>query len=388
MSHACNTRGLPGTGIRLLLGAGIAFGTLAAHALPPPPAVSAPAWILVEQRTGAVLAEYQADVPRPPASLTKVMTGMVVFDAITNGDLRLEDRVRVSARAWRAGANGSRTFVRQGSSVRAVDLVRGMTVQSGNDAAVALAERIAGSEPAFAQRMNARGRALGMSNSNWVNASGLDAGGHVSTARDLATLTRHLIAEHPDGYAYFGGREFEWAGVRQHNRNPLLGSDPTADGVKTGYTANAKYCIVGAAKRGPMRLIVVLLGEPNPSVRARDALALIDWGFQQYDVRRAYGAGQEVGVARVWKGTEIEVPLATRSEVWTLVPRDHSGVLEGIVALTRPLIAPLLAQTEVGVVRVLLGEQPLVEAPVVITRSVELGSPFQRIVDGMVSEKE
>lgn len=354
----------------------------------PPPKVSAPAWILIEQRTGAVLAEHEADAQRPPASVTKIMTGMVVFDAIAAGELTLQDKVKVSARAWRAGKSGTRTFVRQGSFVKVEDLIRGMVIQSGNDSAVALAEKVAGSEAGFAQRMNRAARALGLRNSYWVNASGLDANGHVSSARDLATLSRHLIADHPDAYKYFSDREFEWAGVNQRNRNPLLQVDPTADGIKTGYTAKAGYCLVGSARRGAMRLIVVLLGEPNPASRARDARALIDWGFEQYDLKRAYAAGQEVGVARVWKGTEPEVALATKGEVWTLVPRGSDAPLAGFVQLARPLLAPLAAQTEVGTVRVQLAEQPLVEAPVVVTRSVELGSPFQRIVEGISLGKD
>lgn len=356
--------------------------------IPAPPKVSAPAWILVEQRTGAVLAEHNADQQRHPASVTKIMTGMVVFDAIAAGELTLDDRVRVSARAWRAGKSGTRTFVRQGSYVKVVDLIRGMVIQSGNDSAVALAEKVAGSEAAFAQRMNKTARALGMTNSYWTNASGLDAVSHVTSARDLATLSRHLIAEHPEAYPYFSGREFEWAGVKQKNRNPLLQVDPTADGIKTGWTVKAGYCMVGSARRGAMRLIVVLLGEPNPSSRARDARALLDWGFAQFDLKRAYAAGQEVGTARVWKGTEPEVGLATKSEVWTLVPRGQGGPLAGFVQLAKPLMAPLIAQTEVGTVRVQLADQPLVEAPVVVTRSVELGSPFQRIVDGISIGKD
>lgn len=355
----------------------------AGAATAPPPQVTAPAWILVEQRTGAVLAEHQADQQRHPASVTKIMTGMVVFDAIAAGELALDDRVKVSARAWRAGKAGTRTFVRQGSSVKVEDLIRGMVIQSGNDSAVALAERVSGSEAAFAQRMNRTARSLGMKGSWWTNASGLDAASHVTTARDLATLSRHLIAEHPEHYKYFSGREFEWAGVKQRNRNPLLKLDPSADGIKTGWTVKAGYCMVGSARRGAMRLIVVLLGEPDHQTRARDARALLDWGFEQFDLKRVYAAGQEVGVARVWKGTEPEVGLATKSEVWTLVPRGREGPLAGFVQLAKPLLAPLAAQTEVGSVRVQLAEQPLVEAPVVVTRSVELGSPFRRIVEGM-----
>jgi D-alanyl-D-alanine carboxypeptidase (penicillin-binding protein 5/6) len=222
-----------------------------------------------------------------------------------------------------------------------------------------------------------------MTNSFWNNASGLDGITHRSSARDLATLSRHLIAEHPEGYKIFSGREFEWAGVNQRNRNPLLKVDPTADGIKTGWTVKSGYCMIGSSRRDAMRLIVVLLGEPNHQSRARDAQALIDWGFANFDLKRAYAAGQEVGVARVWKGTETEVPLATKTEVWTLMPRGQGGPLAGFVQLAKPLLAPLIAQTEVGTIRVQLAEQPLAEAPVVVTRSVELGSPFQRIVDGM-----
>jgi len=354
-----------------------------ATAATPPPRVSAPSWILVEQRTGTVLAEYDADRPRSPASVTKIMTAMVVFDAIDAGELALDEPVKVSARAYRAGKSGTRTFVKQGSTVRVEDLVRGMIIQSGNDSAVALAERVAGSEPAFANRMNQTSRRLGMVNSFWTNASGLDSLSQRTSARDLATLSRHLIAEHPGGYKVFGGRAFEWAGVNQRNRNPLLKVDPSADGIKTGWTVKSGYCMVGSARRGAMRLIVVLLGEPHHQERARDAQALIEWGFSQFDFKRAYAAGQELGIARVWKGTETEVPLATKDEVWALTPRGDPNPLTGMVQLARPLLAPLAAQTEVGTLRVMMAAQPLVEAPVVVSRAVELGSPFQRIVDGI-----
>ena len=257
----------------------------------PPPTVQAPSWILMEQHSGTVLAAHEADTPRPPASLTKIMTGFVVFDAVVGGQLTLDDQARISRRAWKAGRAGSRTFVRQGSKVRIVDLMRGMAVQSGNDSATALAERVAGSEAAFVARMNAASEVLGLSNSVWANPTGLDHPVQRSTARDLALLTRALITLHPEAYAFYGEREFEWDGVKQHTRNPLLAQGNTkhgaprgyagADGVKTGFTAAAGYCMVGSAVRDGQRLIVVVLGSANDRSRAQDVRALLDWGFAE-----------------------------------------------------------------------------------------------------------
>lgn len=259
----------------------LALITLPAFAAAPPP-VQAPSWILMEAGSGTVLAAHDADTPRPPASLTKIMTGFVVFEAIAAGEVALDDRARISRKAWKAGRAGSRTFVRQGSTVRVSDLVRGMAIQSGNDAAMALAERIGGSEEQFVARMNAANEKLGLTQTQWANPTGLDSPEQRASARDLALLTRALIAQHPAGYAYYGGREFEWDGVKQHNRNPLLLRDfDGADGVKTGFTAAAGYCMVGSTTRGDRRLIAVVLGSANDRSRAQDVRALLEWGYAE-----------------------------------------------------------------------------------------------------------
>jgi D-alanyl-D-alanine carboxypeptidase (penicillin-binding protein 5/6) len=272
-----------------LLALAIAFCALAAQAAPP--MVQAPSWILIDHADGRVLAEHEADLRRPPASLTKIMTGYVVFGAIAAGEVAPDDRARVSRKAWKAGRAGSRAFVRQGSSVRLTDLIRGMTVVSGNDAATALAERVSGSEAAFVSRMNAISEALGLTNTRWANPTGLDDPLQLTTARDLATLARALIEHHPEGYAYYGGHLFEWDGVKQHNRNTLLAAPnapegsaprfPGADGVKTGFTAAAGYCIVGSAQREGRRLIVVVMGAANGRSRTQDTRALLEWGFAE-----------------------------------------------------------------------------------------------------------
>lgn len=272
----------------LLIAIACAAGSAAAA---PVPLTTTPSWILVEQQSGRVLAEQEADLRRPPASLTKIMTGFVVFDAIERGELTLDDRARVSRKAWSAGHAGSRSFVRQGSAVKVKDLLRGMTVVSGNDAAMALAERVGGSEDGFVARMNAASRNLNLTNTQWANPTGLHDPGQLTTARDLAELTRALLLRHPNGYAYYGGYAFEWDGVKQHSSNVLLAQGkrkdgsprgyPGADGVKTGFTRDAGYCIVGSAVRDGRRLIVVLLGAESPRARARDARALLDWGFAE-----------------------------------------------------------------------------------------------------------
>jgi D-alanyl-D-alanine carboxypeptidase (penicillin-binding protein 5/6) len=273
----------------------LALALLLTSALPAlaaaPPPVAAPSWILMEHDSGTVLAAGDADLPRPPASLTKIMTGFVVFDAVASGQVSLDDQARITRRAWKAGRAGSRSFVRQGSKVRITDLMRGMTITSGNDSAMALAEHIAGSEAAFVARMNSASEALGLTNTVWANPTGLDHPVQRSTARDLARLTRALLIEHPEAYAYYGLREFEWDGVKQHTRNPLLAQGKSrhgmprgyegADGVKTGFTAAAGYCLVGSAKRGDLRLIVVVLGSASDRARAQDVRALLDWGFAE-----------------------------------------------------------------------------------------------------------
>ena len=265
----------------------IALPALAAE----PPRIQAPSWILMEQDSGTVLAAHDADTPRPPASLTKIMTGFVVFEAIDAGELTLIDRARVSRKAWKAGRAGSRSFVRQGSKVPVADLLRGMTITSGNDSAMALAERVGGSEAAFVARMNALSATLGLTQTQWANPTGLDHPEQRSTARDLALLTRALIARHPHGYSYYGGSEFEWDGVKQYTRNPLLAHHGSArgakrgfdgaDGVKTGFTAASGYCIVGSARRGDLRLIAVVLGAASDRSRAADVRALLDWGYAE-----------------------------------------------------------------------------------------------------------
>ncbi len=268
--------------------AGIA--ALPALAAEPPP-VQAPSWILVEQDSGTVLAAHDADTPRPPASVTKIMTGFVVFEAIEAGEVRLDDRARISRKAWKAGRAGSRSFVRQGSRVPVDDLLRGMAVHSGNDSAMALAERVGGSEAMFVARMNAASERLGLTQTQWANSTGLDSPDQRASARDLATLTRALIARFPFGYRYYGEYEFEWDGVKQHSRNPLLRRAANnanalpafdgADGVKTGFTAAAGYCMVGSSTRGELRLIVVLLGSASNRSRAADARALLEWGYSE-----------------------------------------------------------------------------------------------------------
>jgi D-alanyl-D-alanine carboxypeptidase (penicillin-binding protein 5/6) len=270
------------------LALGLALPAPAAAPLPP---VQAPSWIVMEHATGRVLAEQDADTPRPPASLTKIMTGYVVFEALEAAQVKPSDRARVSRKAWKAGSAGSRAFVRQGSRVRVDDLLRGMTVTSGNDSAMALAEGIGGSEAAFVARMNAANAALGLSNTRWANPTGLDHPEQRTTARDLAALARALIDRHPDLYAYYSIPDFEWDGVKQRNHNPLLASgtrkDGTpygfagADGVKTGFTKASGFCIVGSALRDGRRLIVVLLGSANRRSRAQDAQALLAWGFAE-----------------------------------------------------------------------------------------------------------
>ena len=319
----------------------------AAVPIPKPPEVTARAYILVDHFSGRVLAEDHADDREEPASLTKLMTSYAVFKALKENRLKLTDPVTISEHAWRS--EGSRTFVQVGSSVPAEILIKGMIVQSGNDATIALAEKIGGTEPAFAQLMNEYAKRLGMKASNFVNSDGLPAADHYTTARDMAILANALITEFPDYYQWYSIREFTWNNITQHNRNGLLLRDPTVDGMKTGHTDSAGFCLVTSAKRDGMRLVSVVMGSPSVKAREDASAALLNYGYTFYETAKVKSAGEILLKPRVYKSAVEYVTLAVPRDIVLTVGRGQAASLKSTAHLFKePLVAPLAANQAIG----------------------------------------
>jgi serine-type D-Ala-D-Ala carboxypeptidase (penicillin-binding protein 5/6) len=319
----------------------------AAVPIPKPPDVAAKAYILVDHLSGRVLAQDHADDREEPASLTKLMTSYAVFKALRENRLKLADPITISEHAWRS--EGSRTFVQVGSTVPAEVLIKGMIVQSGNDATIALAERIGGTEAAFAQLMNEYAKRLGMKGTNFVNSDGLPAADHYTTARDMAILANALIVEFPDYYQWYSLREFTWNNITQHNRNGLLLRDPTVDGMKTGHTDSAGFCLVTSAKRDGMRLVSVVMGSSSIKAREDASAALLNYGYTFYETAKVKSAGEVLLKPRVYKSAEQYVTLAVPRDIVLTVGRGQIVNLKSIAHLFKePLIAPLAANQPVG----------------------------------------
>jgi serine-type D-Ala-D-Ala carboxypeptidase (penicillin-binding protein 5/6) len=328
-------------------GGPIRAAVLAAAPIPKPPDVNARAYILVDHFSGRVLAQDHADDREEPASLTKLMTSYAVFKALKENRLKLTDPVTISEHAWRS--EGSRTFVQVGSTVPAEVLIKGMIVQSGNDATIALAEKIGGTEPAFAQLMNEYAKRLGMKATNFVNADGLPAADHYTTARDMTILANALISEFPDFYQWYSLREFTWNNITQHNRNGLLLRDPTVDGMKTGHTDSAGYCLVTSAKRDGMRLVSVVMGSASIKAREDASAALLNYGYTFYETAKVKSAGEVLLKPRVYKSAQEYVTLAVPRDIILTVGRGQIASLKSTPRLFKePLIAPLAADQAIG----------------------------------------
>ena len=319
----------------------------AAVPIPKAPEVAARAYILVDHFSGRIIAEQHADDRMEPASLTKLMTSYVIFHALKEGRLKLSDSVTISEHAWRS--EGSRTFVQVGTQIPAEVLIKGMIVQSGNDATIALAEKVGGTEPAFVQIMNEYARRLGMKSTNFVNSDGLPAAEHYTTARDMATLANALVRDFPDLYQWFSLREYVWNNIKQQNRNGLLERDPSVDGMKTGHTDSAGYCLVTAAKRDGMRLITVVLGSPSIKAREDASEALLNYGYNFYETARIKSAGEAVLKPRVYKSAAEFATLGTPRDIYITVPRGQVGALKTTArVLKEPLIAPIALNQALG----------------------------------------
>jgi serine-type D-Ala-D-Ala carboxypeptidase (penicillin-binding protein 5/6) len=363
----------------LLLSLAFALASAGAHAQQPP-LVAARAWLLADLTSGQVLAAEKADERFAPASLTKLMASYVVFGALREGKLAPTARIEVSERAWRAV--GSRMFVQPGKPVVADELIYGMVVQSGNDATIALAEAIAGSEAAFAERMNRAAARLGMGNSNFINATGLPGAQHYSTARDLHLLSAALIREFPHEYArYYPVREYRYNNITQLNRNRLLWLDASVDGVKTGYAESAGYCLVASAQRGGRRLLSVVLGAASESSRAQESQKLLNWGYQHFDGVRLFAGGEAVRTVEVWKGAAARVSAGFADGLVVTVPKGQSARLTAELLTHPPVVAPVATGQRVGMLRVQLEGKPLGEYPVVALEGVAVAGFFGRAWD-------
>ena len=346
----------------------------------------APTAILIEATSGSVLFEKNADELRAPSSMMKLMTAEVVFHAIKQGDIKLTDEFRVSENAWRKGgapSGGSTMFAAINSKIPVDDLLHGAIIQSGNDACMVLAEGIAGNERAFAEMMTQRARELGMSRSTFANSNGLPDPGNKMTVRELARLARYIIQTYPEFYKLFGEKEFTWNKIRQQNRNPLLNSLEGADGLKTGYTKEGGYGMVGSAVQNGVRLIAVINGLDDPDDRASEAKKLLEWGFRNFEVRTLFAAEQPIGYARVFGGASRSVKLASHEPVKVMVQKNGSDKLLARLVYSGPVRAPVEAGQQVGLVKVWRGGNLAVEAPVYAAEPIGRGSTMRRAIDGV-----
>ena len=350
-----------------------------APAVPPPPSVAAKSYMLMAAETEMILGEQNSDEPLHPASLTKIMTGYIAAEELASGRISLTDPVLVSVEAWRTP--GSRMFIQEGTQVSVADLLRGIIVQSGNDASVALAEHIAGSESAFADRMNRQADTLGMTATQFRNATGLPAEDHYTSARDLAILTRDYVQRFPENYAIYAERSFKYNDIEQRNRNRLLWRDRTVDGVKTGHTKAAGYCLVASAKRDGMRLISVVMGAVDGNARVRDTQKLLTYGFRYFETKRLYEADVPLKTAQVWYGAADSVEIGVAEPVVVTIPRGHYEDVEVELQLPNLLEAPLAAGSEIGTLQLKLRDDLVYTAPLVVLQAVEESGLFGQAVD-------
>lgn len=348
-----------------------------ASLVPRPPAVAASGHILMDAATGHIISEHNADERLPPASLTKIMTDFIAAHELDRGNLSMQEETTVSVRAWRMG--GSRMFIREGTQVSIEKLLKGVIIQSGNDAAVALAEHIAGSEDAFADLMNQHAQRLGMSNSHFANATGWPDPDQYTSARDMALLSRALIRDYPENYALYREKTYTYNNISQRNRNLLLWRDDTVDGIKTGHTNEAGYCLVASAERDGMRLISVVMGTESEAARARETQQLLNYGFRFFETYNAYQAGEALSTARVWKGQADEVRLGLADDIALTIPRGSHDKLEASMSLQPDVSAPIKAGDILGQVIVTLDGETLLEQPLVALSDVQPGGLFKRL---------
>ena len=366
----------------LLFTLSTAYAEEAEIVAPSPPTIAASSHLLQDYHTGKVLAENNADAKLAPASLTKILTVYVVFKEVKNGHLKLDDKVTISQNAWQT--SGSKMFVKVDDQVKVEDLLKGVIIQSGNDASVALAEHVAGNEATFAELMNQHAARLGMVNSHFENSDGLPSDGHYTSARDLAILTTALIKEFPEYYPWFSLKEFTYNKITQQNRNMLLSRDNSVDGVKTGHTDEAGYCLVASALRNGMRLISVVMGTESESVRANTNQALLNYGFRFFESHRLYQAKTAINETRIWKGDTETVQLGLLDDLYVTIPRRRYNGLKATVNVDKKILAPVKAGDKLGSVTVVLDKETLATKDLVALKAVEEGGIFRRLYDSVL----
>ncbi len=337
----------------------------------------APHAMIIEAETGAVLLDKGADERIPPASMSKVMTAYLVFDMLKQGRAKLEDELPVSERAWRT--QGSKMFVPLGGRIKIEDLIRGMVVQSGNDACVVLAEGLAGSETAFVEKMNQKASEIGLTQSHFADVGGLPNPDHYMTARDLATLALRTITDFPEYYHYYGEKDYSFNNINQGNRNPLIYRDIGADGLKTGHTEEAGYSLLASVHRDKRRIIMVLGGLPTMKARAQESERLIEWAFREFNDYQLFAAGDKVDDAELWLGTEAKVPLTVAKDLVVTMPRKSRKDMKVTIAYDKPVPAPIKKGQEIGKVVVTAPDMAQVETPLIAAAGVDRMGPLGRM---------
>ena len=352
-----------------------------AKPIPNPPSLKASSYLLMDFDSGRVLAEDNADEKLPPASLTKMMTAYLVDKAIADGDISLDDIVTVSKKAWQM--KGSLMFIEVGEQVSVEDLLKGLIIQSGNDASVALAEHIAGSESAFVGYMNHQAQLLGMTNTNFMNATGWPHPEHYSTARDLAILAQAMIRDFPESYRLYKEKTFKYNDISQPNRNKLLRRDESVDGIKTGHTEAAGYCLVASAKRGEMRLISSLMGAPSEDSRFESSQSILNYGFRFYETHQLYQANEVLKTSRIWYGQQEQISMGVDREIHITIPRGRYKDLDASMEIDSEISAPIARGQQLGQVNIKLDDEIIVSEDIVAMQSVEQGSLFVRALDSI-----
>ncbi len=350
--------------------------------IPAPPSLAATAYVLMDAGTGKIIISENADQRLPPASLTKLMTSYIADYEIAQGNISMDDMVLISEKAWRT--QGSRMFIREGTRVKVEDLLRGIVIQSGNDASVAMAEHIAGSEGAFADLMNQHAGQLGMASTQYQNATGLPKENHYTTANDLALLARSIIQDYPKHYPLYAEKYFTYNKIRQPNRNKLLWRDSNVDGLKTGHTEEAGYCLVASAKENGMRLISVVMGTRSEEARAQESQKLLAYGFRYYESVELYPADEVLNTAKLWSGTQDTLKLGVGEPVAVTIPRGQSKALSITLDLDKVIQAPVVAGTSFGTLNIALGDEVLKQIPVIALESVEPAGFFTRVLHSIM----
>ncbi len=349
---------------------------------PAPPGVKGSGHLLMDFDSGLVLSESNANQRLEPASLTKMMTAHVVFSEIRQGNLGLNDKVTISEKAWKTP--GSRMFIEVGKQITIEELLHGMIIQSGNDASVALAEHIAGSESVFASVMNTHAQKLGMLSSNFVNATGLPDPDHYTTANDMAKVAIATIRDFPEFYKWYSIRSYTFNNIKQHNRNKLLWRDSSVDGLKTGHTEAAGYCLVASAKRDNMRLISVVMGTASEKERAEESMKLLNYGFRFFETHKLYSGGESLSQAKIWKGSSSQLPVGLSKDLYITIPRNQYKNLNAAMHLNLPLIAPINNSQKVGEVQISLQGEVIATQPLIALKSIEEAGFFGRTVDSVM----